>query len=122
MAKKIAMIFGWIFLIIGILGFIPNPIVGEGGLFHADLNHNIVHILSGIIFLWVAYGAAAKSAMLLKVFGIVYLLVAILGFFMGEGSILGLIEVNAADNWLHLVLGLVFIWAGMKKGGAMQTM
>jgi hypothetical protein len=114
MAKTIAMVFGWIFLIIGVLGFISNPIVGDTGIFHADLNHNLVHIVSGIIFLWVSYKSPMKSSALLKIFGAVYLIVAILGFFMGSGSILGLIEVNSADNWLHLVLALVFIWAGLK--------
>lgn len=121
MGKTFAMIFGWLFLVIGILGFIPNPIVGETGLFHADLNHNIVHLLSGAIFLWVAYAAPAKSAMTLKVFGIVYLLITVLGFITGEsGTLLGLLEINGADNWLHLILGATALFAGIKasKGSA----
>lgn len=117
MGKTIAMVVGWVFLVIGILGFIPNPLVGEDALFQTDLNHNIVHLLSGIIFLWVAYKASEKSTMLLKVFGVVYLLVAILGFFMADGgSILGLIEVNGADNWLHVLLGVVLLGAGLMGG------
>ncbi len=122
MAKKFAMIFGWVFVVIGVLGFISNPIVSDapGALFHADTAHNIIHLLSGIIFLWVAYGAADKAAMVLKVFGVIYLLVAIIGFVSGE-SVLGLFAVNAADNWLHLILALLFLWGGFSKGGSSMS-
>jgi hypothetical protein len=120
MAKKFAMIFGWIFVVLGVLGFFGNPIVGEGpgAIFMADTAHNIVHLVSGIIFLWVAYGAAEKSVTVLKVFGVIYLLVAIIGFFSSTGSILGLIMSNGADNWLHLVLGVLFFWGGMSRNAA----
>jgi len=121
MGKKFALIFGWVFLIIGILGFIPNPIVGlrVDTIFFTDTPHNIVHIISGLVFLFVAYKASSKSAMTLKVFGVVYLLVTILGFFSvndtsGVGSILGVMAINTADNWLHVVLGLGALLAGIK--------
>ena len=122
MAKKIAQVFGVIFLLVGLLGFIGNPIVGEMGLFHADMMHNLVHILSGLILLIAASKGAA--ALWLKVIGIVYLLVAILGFMMlgedGMGSVLGIVSVNGADNWLHLVLAAILLWGGFagKSGGA----
>jgi hypothetical protein len=114
MGKKTAMILGWVFLVLGVLGFFSNPLVGNGALFHADMNHNLVHLISGAILLWVAYKAANKSAMVLKVLGVVYLLVAVLGFFM-EGSVLGLLEVNGAVNLLHLVLGVWLLVAGIKE-------
>ncbi|MEI9966231.1 MAG: DUF4383 domain-containing protein [Candidatus Moraniibacteriota bacterium] len=44
-------------------------------------------------------------------FGIVYGLVAVLGFIL-PSPILGLIEVNMADNLLHVVLALVFLYIG----------
>lgn len=120
--KQFAMIFGWVLLAVGILGFISNPIVGENGLFFADFNHNIVHLLSGLVFLYVAYKAPEKSAMTLKVFGIVYLLVTVLGFLAVDGatnmgSILGLVGVNSADNWLHILIGLGALIAGLKSDG-----
>jgi len=55
-----------------------------------------------------------------KIFGIVYLLVAILGFFSGSGSVLGFLDVNSADNWLHVVLGIVVLGAGFMS--AKETM
>lgn len=116
MGKTLALVFGWVFLLVGILGFFPNPIVGPDALFQTDLNHNLVHLISGLVFLGVAYLAPLKSALTLKVFGVVYLLVAVLGLVlaMDGGTLLGLIEINSADNWLHVVLGLVALIGGIK--------
>jgi len=125
MAKTWAMVFGWIFLILGIIGFISNPLVGMNGMFHADTMHNIVHIIFGAILLWAAYAAPMKAAGAMKWLGIIYIILAILGWILvgnSTGSLLGIAEVNGADNWLHLVLGLILVWAGMKKKGGMQTM
>ncbi|MFH1473237.1 MAG: DUF4383 domain-containing protein [bacterium] len=117
MGKTIIKLFGWIFLVLGILGFFSNPIIGSGigAWFHTDFNHNLVHLITGLIFLWVAYRATVKTADTLKVFGVVYLVIAVLGWLLvsGTGTLLGLIEVNGAGNWLHLILGLLLLWAGM---------
>ena len=46
-------------------------------------------------------------------FGAVYLLVAGLGFAAGDGeSIVNLIPVNTADNWLHVAIALLGLLAG----------
>ena len=117
---KTLKIFGWIFLVIGILGFFSNPIVGSSASawFHADFNHNLIHLLTGLIMLWVAYKAMAKAGVTLKTFGWIYLVVAILGFFLvsGTGILLGLFEVNGADNWLHLIIAIILLWTAMKGG------
>lgn len=121
MAKTLALIFGIIFVLVGLLGFVDNPLVGDGAVFEADLMHNIVHLALGAILLVVAFMAAAQSALWLKIIGIVYLVVALLGFVLApeSGILLGLVEVNAADHWLHVVLGLVLLGAGMyAKDGA----
>ncbi len=67
--------------------------------------------LMGIILLVVAYQAAAQSALWLKIIGAVYLLLALIGWFMGA-PLLGLVTANDADHWLHLVLAVVLIAAG----------
>ena len=125
MAKTLATVFGVIFVLVGLLGFFANPIVGTGALFEADAMHNIVHLLIGIILLGVAYWSTANSGMALKVFGIIYLVLAVLGFVLypDGGTLLGLVETNAADNWLHLVLGIILVAAGWyAKDGTMGTM
>jgi zinc transporter ZupT len=111
MAKTLAYVFGAVFIVVGLLGFVSNPIVGANGFFMADTVHNIVHILLGAVLLF-----GAKSApMTLKVVAVIYLLVAILGFVMGSGKLLGLVMVNGADNWLHLVLAIA-LFAGSMVG------
>ena len=102
MAKKSALTFGIIFLVVGIWGFIQTPILG---VFDADGMHSVVHLIFGVVLTAVALWASAKSAVTLKVVGILYIIVAIWGFF--SSPVLGFINVNAADNWLHLVLGIV---------------
>lgn len=100
MAKTLSKVFGVVFLAVGILGFFKDPILG---LFDVDLGHNIVHLVSGAILLaW-----AGRRALL--VVGVVYLLVAVLGFVVGTGELLGLVHVNGADNWLHVVLALALL-------------
>jgi hypothetical protein len=121
--NKVAMVFACVFLVVGILGFIPNPLVGEEGLFHADLMHNLVHLISAGVLFWAAKQDVAKASLVLRVLGFVYLVVVVLGFaavgFSGDhGSLLGLMDINGADNVLHLLLAAVFLAAGYGKLGA----
>ncbi|MDB5190288.1 MAG: TonB-dependent siderophore receptor [Parcubacteria group bacterium] len=115
MAKKLAVLFGIVFVLVGILGFIPNPLVGSAGLFQTDVLHNIVHLLIGVVLLIVAMSAPEKSSLWLKVFGVIYLLLAVLGFILipSGGMLLGLVLMNTADHWLHVVLGVVLLIAGV---------
>ncbi len=117
--KKLANLFGVIFVLIGALGFVPG-ITSDGhllGIFEVDTVHNLIHLLSGILAFAMA-GKAAKKYF--QIFGIVYLLVTILGFMQGD-NVLGLIGVNGADNILHLVISLLAIWIGFRKeGGSMK--
>ena len=127
MGKTIIKSIGWVFLVLGILGFFSNPIIGSGlnTWFHTDFSHNLIHIITGFIFLWVGCKANEKITGTLKVFGIVYIVIAILGWLMvsGTGTLFGLIEVNGAGNWLHLILGLILLWTGITgaKGSMNQV-
>ena len=95
MTKTLAKLFGWILLIVGVLGFFGNPIIGMTGYFHANAAHNVVHLLLGVIFLFAAKSDVA-AARWLKILGVVTILVAILGFMSTTDTILGFIETNAA--------------------------
>ncbi|MBP7804799.1 MAG: DUF4383 domain-containing protein [Candidatus Pacebacteria bacterium] len=126
MKKTLAKVFGVVFVLVGILGFFGNPIVGAEGYFHADMMHNIVHIVLGLV-LFLFGGKEESAGTWLKIVGVVYLLVAVLGFVMvpglemGEtGKLLNLIEINGADNWLHVVLGVVVFFAGFMGGKSVQ--
>ena len=116
--KTASLIIGVIFIAVGLLGFVDNPIIGEStdAIFHADTTHNIVHIVSGVLFVLIALAAPGSAATFLKVFGAVYLLLGILGLIsigtQGMGKLLGFLHVNGADNFLHIALGLVIFLAG----------
>jgi hypothetical protein len=111
-AKTAALVIGIVFIIVGILGFIPNPLVSPTGLFAVDTLHNLVHLISGIVLLAGVYSFGASLA--LKIVGIVYAIVAIFGFFIvaEDGMMLGMIHVNEADKWLHVALAVVILIAG----------
>lgn len=110
MIKKFAWLFAVVFLLLGILGLVPG-LIQEGylfGIFQVDTMHNIVHILTGCIFGAAALMGSRAASMWFKLFALVYLAVAVWGFFTAEGSaVLGIINTNRADDWLHIVLAIV---------------
>jgi hypothetical protein len=106
--KTAALILGIIFVVVGLLGFVNNPVIG---LFPVNTAHNLVHLLSGVLILAGAY-TAIGSGTTLKVFGVIYALVAILGFFQSGDMLLGFIVNTTADKWLHVVLAVVILAAG----------
>lgn len=112
-AKNAAMVLGIVFVIVGALGFVPNPIVGPAGIFMTNATHNWVHIASGVVLLLGVYSGLGPS-LALKIIGVVYAIVAVLGFIlpMPDGMMLGMIGMNMADKWLHVVLALVILYAG----------
>lgn len=120
MVKAAAILFGIVFLAVGICGFFPSittPMEGmDGGMllgiFHVNLAHNIVHLASGAVFLLCGLAGAGASRTFFKIFGVVYLLVAILGFMNGDKPILGMIANNMADVWLHVGLSVVMLFLG----------
>lgn len=123
MAKTLAIVFGAVFVLVGVLGFVDNPLVGSMGLFETDTAHDLVHVVIGAVLLFVAFTAPQKSATWLKIFGVVYLLLAVLGFLMVPegGELLGLVAMNHADHWLHVGLAIALLIAGVvagKKGSA----
>jgi hypothetical protein len=72
--------------------------------------HNVFHLATGLVGL-AAAGYAARTYALAV--GLLYLVVAIWGFIIGGGdSILSIVPVNAEDNVLHLLLGLIGLAAG----------
>lgn len=116
MAKKLAVLFGIVFIVVGLLAFIPNPIVGgsAGAIFLTDRMHDAVHLLSGIVLLVVGLKKSESAGKALVVVGVVYLLVTVLGFVHKPegGEVAGFIAMNKADHVLHLVLGVVLILLG----------
>ncbi|HZS64138.1 MAG TPA: DUF4383 domain-containing protein [Xanthobacteraceae bacterium] len=109
-AKTAAIVIGVVFILVGILGFIDNPLVSATGLFAVNTVHNLVHIVSGLVLLAGAYSFGSSLA--LKIVGVVYGIVAILGLITSSDMLLGTILVNQADDWLHVLLAVVILAAG----------
>ena len=119
MVKTAAILFGIVFLAIGILGFVPAVTSNEMllGIFHVNFAHNIVHLASGAVFLLCGMAGAGPSRTFFRIFGIVYALVAALGFYYGDNAILGVISNNSADTWLHVLLAVVMLFLGFGASG-----
>lgn len=124
MTVTLTYIFGVVFVLVGLLGFLMNPVLG---LFEVNTLHNLVHLLSGVALLAGGYMGAKKAKMASLVVGAVYGLVTLLGFVMlgfgtsGSTDLLGFLHINAMDNYLHLVLtvGLLAVGLlGMDEGGS----
>jgi hypothetical protein len=109
-ARLAAIVLGIIFVLLGLLGFFTDPVLG---LFAVNPLHNLIHIVSGIVLLAGAYSNLG-SGPALKIVGIVYVLITILGFFMtgAGGMLLGVVANNTADNWLHLIFAVLMLVAG----------
>ena len=114
--RTAALVFGIVFLLVGVLGFIPPLNSGNLllSLFAVNWPHNIVHLLFGVLGV-AAATTGAWSLLYIRVTGIVYLLVAALGFIgilTFNGMLLGLVMVNPADNFLHLAIAIVTLILG----------
>ena len=128
-ARLYCLLVGGVLVIAGIIGFFYSASFAVGDEIKSDevfnllaVNawHNIVHIAVGGLLL-VAAGGLARSAALFV--GVLYLVLAGLGFiatgdggigFIAEnGVLLDLVPVNDEDNFLHLILGITGLLAGL---------
>jgi len=117
-ARLYATLVGGTLVVAGIIGFFysssfggPGDVDDVFGILAVNGWHNVVHILTGGLGLLAAGYAARQYALGL---GAVYILIAIWGFIIGSGdNILGFIPVNTEDNFLHLILGVLGIAAGL---------
>ena len=124
-----AMIFGVVFLLVGILGFIPGvttnydqlsfagPMSGAMllGLFAVSILHNVVHLAFGVAGLLLARTAAGARNYLI-VGGVVYAVLWIYGLITDPMGSANFVPLNTADNWLHLVLAVAMIGLGVLLG------
>jgi len=120
-----ALVVGAVFLLVGILGFIPgitsdyDQLSGAGhhsgamllGLFQVSVLHNIVHLLFGVAGLAAARAVATARTFLIAG-GVIYLVLWIYGLIIDKDSGANFVPLNTADDWLHFVLGLGMIALG----------
>jgi hypothetical protein len=116
--QRVAMLFGLVFLVIGVLGFVLTGTSQNMsmllGIFPVNLAHNLVHCLFGVWGLAAARSAGGATTYC-KVGGAIYLVLGLLGF-VAENP-LGLVPLGGNDRWLHLAVGAILTYAGMTMGG-----
>ena len=110
MAKTYASVVGGVLLLLGVAGFLTKDLLG---MIHFVPAHNIFHIASGVVGVYSGVRGNKLSIAFARVFGLVYTVVAILGF-MRIGQ-LSLLELNTTYNMLHLAVGLLGLVAGFKS-------
>ncbi|MBG6226665.1 hypothetical protein IWX63_003264 [Arthrobacter sp. CAN_A2] len=120
--QKAALAVGAVFLLVGILGFIPgitsdyDTMMFAGheseakllGLFQVSILHNIVHLLFGAVGIAMARTIGGARSYLLYG-GVTYLVLWIYGLVIDHDSAANFVPLNGADNWLHLLLGIGMI-------------
>lgn len=127
--QTVSMIFGVVFLLVGVLGFIPGitpgaeelSFAGPGsaamllGIFHVSVLHNIVHLLFGVAGIAMAR-TPGNARNYLVVSGVIYAVLTIYGLLVPADGEANFVPVNTADNWLHLVLTIGLLGAGLALG------
>ena len=123
--QRVAQIFGWVFVLVAVWGFfVAGGSMEAGmdapailGLFPVNVLHNLAHLLLGAwgIVASRSFGSAKAYA---QIAGILYLVLAVLGFVDPTGF--GLIPLGGGDIGLHAVLGLILAGVGFtaKQGRA----
>ena len=121
-----ALVVGIVFLVVGVLGFVPgvtsdyDSLGAAGheshamllGIFQVSVLHNIVHLLFGVAGVVLARRPDTARSYLVAG-GAVYLVLWVYGLVIGEDSGANFVPVNNADNWLHLVLGVGMVALGL---------
>jgi hypothetical protein len=120
MAKRICTIAGVVFLVVGLAGFFIHDLLGT----HLSLIHNVIHLVSGAIALYLGLkGTEGAARTFCRVFGIVYLLLGIVGFLLGSGDdklwalLPGQLEFGTMDHVVHILLGALFLVGGFLGSG-----
>ena len=125
MVRTVALLFGIVFLAVGILGFVPGaaePATHEGltmtqnsalllGLFPVNLLHNVVHILFGLWGL-AAYRSVGCSVGYFRAVAVIYALLTVLGLLPQTQTLFGLVPLHGNDVILHAALAIVAAYFG----------
>ena len=132
--QTFARLFGIVFLLVGVLGFIPgitqnfDDIKFAGhesgaellGIFQVSILENIVHLLFGVAGL--AMSRAWDSSRLYFIGGgVIYLVLWIYGLVVDKDSNANFVPTNSEGDWLHFVLGVTMVGVGFLLGRSRDT-
>lgn len=129
LVRRLAVAVAAVFVLVGVAGFVPGITTRLGditvaghtsgarlfGVFQVSILHNLVHLLFGVVGLALARTVAGARVFLVGG-GAVYLVFWLYGLAVGHRSAANVVPFDAADNWLHLGLGLGMIVLGLGVG------
>ncbi|MEO6082314.1 MAG: DUF4383 domain-containing protein [Umezawaea sp.] len=132
--RTTAQVVAAVFLLVGVLGFIPGITTNYDtlqfanhhsdalllGIFQVSILHNIVHLLFGVAGFALARTAGGAKAYLVGG-GAVYLVLWLYGLIIDKDSAANFVPINTADDWLHFVLGVGMIALGLVLGKRITT-
>lgn len=124
--RYFALVFGIIYLIAGIAGFIPGLLVQSPGLppvtvdtlygrvlglFPVNILHSIFHLAIGIwgIAVWRNYSGARAYA---RGLAVVYGVLTIIGLIPATNTLFGLVPLYGHDIWLHALTAIIAAYFG----------
>ena len=105
--KKYIFVLSLFLLVLGVGGFIQQPILG---IFGVNIYQNILHIVAGLIGLGFSF---KLPAVFIKWFGWLSLAFGVVGFIPFTDVLLRrAFGANISISWLHIALGIVSILVG----------
>ena len=111
MLRILAAIFGVGFLVLGSIAFFSEFLDSGNlfGVFRFNFEYRIAHLFSGILgILCGLYGRNVSQIYLIAI-GIIYGLLAAIGFSQPNGMILGMFDNNRADSWFNAAIAAISI-------------
>ena len=120
-----ALVFGVVFIVVGLSGFFPAPPPlgapplafdhGHGlalGIFPVNTVHNIVHLLFGVLGIAASRGALMAARGYFQLVTVAYTALAVLGLIPATQTTFGLVPIWGADVWLHAAIAVVAAYFG----------
>lgn len=125
--RTAALVFGIVFAVIGVLGFMPAPPAlnappltmehGHGmilGMFPTNTAHNVVHLLFALLGLAAWAGGWARTYF--QVLAVSYGLLTVLGLIPATQTTFGLIPIWGNDVFLHGAVAVAAAYFGFVRG------
>lgn len=115
MARTISYVLGAVMILAGVLGFAMHGSVL--GIFTAGAALSALWLVAGLATLAVGLWLPAHAMLWAKAMGIIFAIIAVLGFVM-NGPVFDYFDNTMANNVLHLVIAAIFLAAGFIPMGS----